>query len=104
MVFRVEFFKNYMEELAPKLHSMLVHSLREDCLPLTKSDAVIVVVPKPGERLRTVRLILSYLFIECRCQINHKNSCTMIEYSHHRPSTLNLALCQEGGLTYILNY
>lgn len=47
--FPAEFYRTYAEELAPKFHSMLLSSLREGALPASMSEAVIVVIPKPGK-------------------------------------------------------
>lgn len=47
--FPVEFYKAYADELAFRFHTMLVNSLREGTLPLTMSEAKIVVVPKPAK-------------------------------------------------------
>lgn len=47
----MEFYKAYVDELAQCFHAVLVHSLQVGTLPLTMSEAVIVVVLKLGKDL-----------------------------------------------------
>lgn len=47
--FPAEFYRTCAEDLAPKFHSMLLSSLREGALPTSMSEAVIVVISKPGK-------------------------------------------------------
>lgn len=44
----VEFYKAYAEELVPHIHDMLSQSLASGTLPSSMSEAVIVLIPKPG--------------------------------------------------------
>lgn len=44
-----EFYKQYGEQLTPKLHEMIVKSLKEGTLPASMAEAIIVVIPKPGK-------------------------------------------------------
>lgn len=45
----VEFYKMYMEDLAPRLQSLLAQASEPGILPDSMSDAVIVVISKPGK-------------------------------------------------------
>lgn len=61
----MEFYKAYADDLAPGFHAMLVHLLRKDTLLLTMSEAVIVVVPKPGKDLEhCASYLISFLNVE----------------------------------------
>lgn len=50
--FPPEFYKQYAEEVAPRLHKMLVRTLKEGTLPPSMAQAIIVVVPKPEKDLQ----------------------------------------------------
>lgn len=45
----VEFYKQYAKELAVRLHTMLLEAQTKEELPPSLSDAVVVVIPKPGK-------------------------------------------------------
>lgn len=45
----VEFYKQYAEELTGKLQAMLTEAQQLETLPYSLSEAVIVVIPKPGK-------------------------------------------------------
>lgn len=47
--FPSEFYKHYMEEVAPRLHALFTKTLKEAVLPLPMAQAIIVVIPKPGK-------------------------------------------------------
>lgn len=47
--FPPEFYQQYTEEMAPRIHNMLVKTLREGTLPPSMAQAIIVVVPKSGK-------------------------------------------------------
>lgn len=44
-----EFYKQYGDQLTPKLHEMIVKTLKEGTLPASMADAIIAVIPKPGK-------------------------------------------------------
>lgn len=44
-----EFYKQYGEHMTPKLHEVIVKTLKDGELPASMSEAVIVVIPKPGK-------------------------------------------------------
>lgn len=47
--FPVEFYKIYMEEITPRLQTVFASALKTGTLPASMSEAVIVLIPKPGK-------------------------------------------------------
>lgn len=83
-----EFYKMYAEDLAPRLQSLLAKSLEMEVLPDTISDAVIVVIPKPG---KDPTLCSSYhpIFlpnVDANTNAN-ANTCQSVKYYHYGPNT-----------------
>lgn len=42
-------YGQYMEEVAPRMHKMLMGTRKEGALPPSMAQAIIVVIPKPGK-------------------------------------------------------